>query len=416
MSKSDNVERCEIVIGGFGAAGCALALSLVKGGVSPADILVFDARPQAGGVPSGVDARILALNAGSQALLEAVGVWAALAPHAHPLKSMAISDSPLEEPFRPALFGFEARGDGAALAQMVPFGVLNDTLRAATRAAGIEVVTASIGALEAGREHIRLVLTGASGARSVAARLVAACDGATSPLRTLAGISAHGWPYGQSGICATLRHSLPHHGEAVQHFLPAGPFALLPLDEHRSSLVWSEKTAFADEMISADCDTFLREVERRAAGVRGDITRVECRSAHPLQLRIARRFIGERLALVADSAHVVHPLAGQGLNLGFEDVAVLAEGVVAQLRLGLDPGAPDALARYQARRRPAAVAMAVTTEGINRLFSNDVAPLRLLRDAGMGIANRFPGFKGVLAAAAAGKTPFSPRLFKGEPL
>jgi 2-octaprenyl-6-methoxyphenol hydroxylase len=416
MSTNSPFERREIIIGGFGAAGCSLALALVKGGVSPAEILIFDSAPLAGEAPVGVDARILALNEGACALLGAVDVWKALAPHAHPLNSMSISDSPLDEPFRPALFGFEAAQDGQPLAQMVPLGLLNETLRAATKAAGIEVVSASLASLAPGREFSRVTVNGAEGARSVNARLVVACDGAASPIRTLAGISTHGWFYGQSGICATLRHSLPHGGEAVQHFLPAGPFALLPLDAHRSSIVWSEKTAFADEMLKADAGTFLREVEKRAAGVRGEIRDVECRSAHPLQLKLARSFIGPRLALVADSAHVVHPLAGQGLNLGFEDVAMLAELVVDQLRLGLDPGAPDALERYQARRRPAAMAMAVTTESINRLFSNDFGPIRLLRDVGMGLLNRIPGIKGALASAAAGRTPYAPRLFKGEPL
>jgi 2-octaprenyl-6-methoxyphenol hydroxylase len=231
-----------------------------------------------------------------------------------------------------------------------------------------------------------------------------------------AGLSTHGWMYGQSGICATIRHSLPHHGEAVQHFLPSGPFALLPLDEHRSSIVWSEKTALADEMMAADPETFRREVERRAAGARGEIIEIECRSAHPLQLKLARRFFSQRLVLVADSAHVVHPLAGQGLNLGFEDVAMLAEVVVEQLRLGLDPGAPDALDRYQARRRPAAVAMAALTEGINRIFSNDIGPVRVIRDIGIGLVNRIPALKAGLTAAAAGRTPLSPRLFRKEPL
>jgi len=415
-SMGEAVMRRQVVIGGFGAAGCSLALALLQGGLSTKDILIFDSAPDAGGAPKGPDARILALNSGSCTLLRALGVWEALSPHAHPLNSMAISDSPLEEPFRPALLDIAPREYGAPLAQMVPLGILNDSLRAATRAAGIEVITAQLKALSFAGERAHLTLAGPAGEMQVEAQLVAACDGANSPLRVAAGLSTHGWMYGQSGICATIRHSLPHGGEAVQHFLPSGPFALLPLDEHRSSIVWSEKTALAEEMIHADDATFRREVERRAAGVRGEIEAVECRSAHPLQLKLARRFFAQRLVLVADSAHVVHPLAGQGLNLGFEDVAALAEVIVDRMRLGLDPGAADALERYQALRRPAAVAMAVATEGINRLFSNDFGPLRILRDVGMGLANRFPGFKAGMVKAAAGRTPFSPRLFRGEPL
>lgn len=408
--------RREIVIGGFGAAGCSLALALLKGGVAARDLVIFDSAPDAGGAPAGVDARILALNAGSVALLEAVGVWDMLAPQASPLTRMAISDSPLEEPFRPVMLDVPPRGDGEPLAQMVPLGLLNDTLRAAVRASGIEVLTARLKTLDFSGSRARITLENAGETQVFEAQLVAACDGANSPLRMAAGLSTHGWMYGQSGICATIRHSLPHHGEAVQHFLPSGPFALLPLDAYRSSIVWSERTALANEMMVADAGTFRREVERRAAGVRGEILEVECRSAHPLQLKLARRFFTQRLVLVADSAHVVHPLAGQGLNLGFEDVAMLAEIVVEQLRLGLDPGTPDALERYQARRRPAAVAMAALTEGINRLFSNDSGPVRVIRDIGMGLVNRFPALKAGLAAAAAGRTPLSPRLFRREPL
>ena len=229
-----------------------------------------------------------------------------------------------------------------------------------------------------------------------------------------AGIPTHGWVYGQTAIVATIRHSLPHHGEAVQHFLPSGPFALLPLDEGRSSIVWSEKAAVAADILAADVETQRRAIVARAAGWRGDIMAIEAISAHPLQLSLARLFIGERLALVADAAHVVHPLAGQGLNLGFEDAAMLAELIVERLRLGLDPGAPDLLELYQARRRPAAAGMAFATEGINRLFSNDFSPLRVLRDFGAGLVERFPGAKTRLMAAASGQTGLSPRLFRGE--
>lgn len=405
-------ERREIIIGGFGAAGCSLALALVKGGLAPRDVLIFDAAPGAGGAPKGVDARILALNAGACALLADIGVWEALAPHAHPLLRMALSDTPLEEPFRPALLGIDAREDGGPLAQMVPLGILNDTLRQAVRAAGIEVVAAPLSRLALGTDGAEVTLALPEGEQTFSARLVAACDGANSPLRTAAGIATHGWLYGQSGICATIRHSLAHGGEAIQHFLPSGPFAMLPLDEHRSSLVWSEKTALAEEMMAADDATFRREIERRAAGVRGEILAVECRSAHPLQLKLARRFIARRFALVADSAHVVHPLAGQGLNLGFEDVAMLAEIALDRLGLGLDPGAPDALEAYQAHRRPAAVAMALATEGINHVFSNDNGPLRALRDIGLGLADRLPWLKQAMVAGAAGRVPMAPRLYR----
>jgi 2-octaprenyl-6-methoxyphenol hydroxylase len=226
----------------------------------------------------------------------------------------------------------------------------------------------------------------------------------------------HGWGYDQSAIVATTRHSGTHEGEAVQHFLPSGPFAMLPLDEGRSSIVWSEKTAFARAVAGMGREDQAREIGVRAAGWRGEIRAVEGLSTHPLQLGLARRFHKGRIALLADAAHVVHPLAGQGLNLGFEDAATLAEIIIDRLRLGLDPGAPDALESYQSRRRPAAVAMAAVTDGINRLFSNDLGPLRLIRDVGVGIVGRVPGFVAGAMRFAAGGGLQPPRLFRGEPL
>lgn len=403
-----------IVIGGFGAAGASTALALVSGGVPVSDILIFDSNPTAGGPPAGPDARILALNAGSRCFLDALGAWGRLAGSAFPMRSMAISDTALEEQFRPRLLEMGAVENAAPLAHLVPLGLLNATLRDLCREAGIEVVTARLAGMTADDAGITVDL----GDRKVLSRLLIAADGAKSSIRLKAGITTHGWAYGQTAIVATIRHSLAHHGEAIQHFLPSGPFALLPLDEFRSSIVWSEKATVAAEVLATDSATQRRAISARAAGSRGDILGVEAISAHPLQLSLARRFFGTRLALVADAAHVVHPLAGQGLNLGFEDAAMLAELVVERLRLGLDPGAPDLLEAYQARRRPAAAAMAYATEGINRLFSNDSSPLRILRDVGVGLIERLPGVKQRLMAAASGQsggeTGASPRLFRGE--
>lgn len=400
----------QIIIGGFGAAGTSLALGLIAGGVSAGDIAIFDASPEAGGAPKGPDARILALNAGSRRFLTALGAWDRLFDCTWPMMSMALSDTALEEDYRPKLLDMTAEAEGEPLSHLVPLGRLNATLRDLCREAGIEVIAARFAGFRAEGETITVDLAD----RTLEGRLLVAADGANSPIRLKAGIPTHGWAYGQTAIVATIRHSLAHHGEAVQHFLPSGPFALLPLDEYRSSIVWSEKAAMAAEILAADPAMQLRAIAARAAGWRGDILGVEAISAHPLQLKLSRRFIGERLALVADAAHVVHPLAGQGLNLGFEDSAMLAELIVERLRLGLDPGAPDMLETYQARRRPAAAAMAFTTEGINRLFSNDVAPLRMLRDLGAGIIDRLPGAKRRLIAAAAGASSLSPRLFRGE--
>lgn len=404
------MSKGQIVIGGFGAAGTSTALALVSGGVAPAAITIFDSAQPMPEPAAKVDARILALNAGSRRFLDALGAWERLTAHAYPMRSMSISDTALDEAFRPLLLGMAAEEEGEPLAHLVPLGEMNAVLRDLCREAGISIIRARLSGFKAGAEGIEVDL---DGEKRIASLLIGA-DGAKSPIRLKAGISTHGWAYGQTAIVATIRHSLAHHGEAVQHFLPSGPFALLPLDEFRSSIVWSEKAAIAAEILAADPATQRRAIAARAAGWRGEITAIEAISSHPLQLRLARRFIGDRLALVADAAHVVHPLAGQGLNLGFEDAAMLAELIVERLRLGLDPGAVDLLELYQARRRPAAAAMAFATEGINRLFSNDSSPLRLLRDLGAGIINRLPSAKQRLIQAAAGQTRLSPRLFRGE--
>lgn len=399
-----------VVIGGFGAAGASLALALVRGGVDPATVTVFDTNPGSDPDTGKPDARILALNAGSRRYLEALGAWERLADHAFPMRSIAISDSGLEEAIRPRLLDLEPESEGAPLAHLVALGRLNAVLRDLCCEEGVEVIKGRYAGSTVTASAIDIRI----GTESRRARLLVGADGARSAIRTVAGIPVHGWPYGQTAIVATIRHSLPHRGEGAQHFLPSGPFALLPLSEHHSSIVWSERADKAAEFLSADPAERKRAIAARAAGWRGEILDVEAVSSHPLQLALARRFVSERIALVADAAHVVHPLAGQGLNLGFEDCAMLAELVVDRLRAGLDPGAPDLLEAYQARRRPAAVAMGYAMEGMNRLFSNDSGPLRLARDLGVGIVNRMPGLKDRFMKAASGQTGSSPRLFRGE--
>jgi len=399
-----------IIIGGFGPAGASLALALVSGGVDPREITVLDTdiAPRAA---NPWDTRILALNAGSRRFLSVLGIWESLAPAAHPMTRIAISDSALEAQFRPLRLGFDAPDSGEPLAHLVPLGLIQHSLRQAVIDAGITLIEARYERHAVDETGVHVV---ASGQAHRAALLIGA-DGLRSPIRVQAGISVHGWPY-QTAISAVVRHSGDHSGEALQHFLPSGPFAILPLDAGRSSIVWSEKPEIAARILAADGMDQRIEIERRAAGWRGDILAVEAISSHPLRLQLARRFIAERVALVADAAHVVHPLAGQGLNLGFEDAATLAELIVDHLRLGLDPGAPEMLEAYQARRRPAVSAMAFATDGINRLFSSDFLPLRLLREVGAGLVDRLPGLKSGAMRAAAGGLLTPPRLFRGEAL
>jgi 2-octaprenyl-6-methoxyphenol hydroxylase len=397
-----------IIIGGFGPAGVSLALALASGGVDPREITILDTdiAPRAA---NPADTRILALNAGSRRFLTALGIWDHLASVAHPMLRIAISDSTLEARFRPLRLGFDAPDAGEPLAHLVPLGLIQQSLRQAVVDSGITLIEARYQRHRADETGVQVETSG----EALRAGLLVGADGQRSPIRVQSGISVHGWPY-QTAISAVVRHSGAHGGEALQHFLPAGPFAMLPLDEGRSSIVWSEDPQIAAGILAADREDQREEIERRAAGWRGEILAVEAISSHPLRLQLARRFIGERMALVADAAHVVHPLAGQGLNLGFEDAATLAELIVDHLRLGLDPGAPEMLEAYQARRRPAVSAMAFATDGINRLFSSNFPPLRLLREVGAGLVDRLPGLKSGAMRVAAGGLITPPRLFRGE--
>lgn len=406
-----------IIVYGAGPAGSSLVLALLGAGI-PASRLAWlvEAGPDQTRRMA-PEARYIALHAGSRRLLEQLGVWPAVAPVAFPMKTIRITDSALEEAIRPDLLGFSPAEPDAPLAHLVPLDRLAATLAEACAGAGCTPQPVALRGLDQAAGQVRLRLRDADGRESqLAGALVVAADGARSRLRMLAGIPVHGWPYDQIAIVATIRHSLDHEGEGLQHFLPAGPFAMLPLDAGRSSIVWSERAQEAERILRGGERTILEGIRQRAAGRRGEITALEAVTSHPLQLRLARRFHAGRVALAADAAHVVHPLAGQGLNLGLADVAMLAEQIVDRMRLGLDPGAPDMLEAYQAARRPPAVAMAMTTESLNRLFSRESGLLRLVRDVGVGLVERWPGLKTRLVENAAGTGQGAPRLMRGEAL
>ena len=234
-----------------------------------------------------------------------------------------------------------------------------------------------------------------------------------SRLREQAGIRTVTWDYGQSGIVTTVEHERPHDGVAEEHFLPAGPFAVLPLPGNRSSLVWTERTADADRLVAADDLVFEEELERRFGHKLGAIRPVGPRRAFPLGLTLARAFVANRFALAGDAAHGIHPISGQGLNLGFKDVAALAETIVDADRLGLDIGALNVLQRYESWRRFDTFRMGVTTDVLNRLFSNDVAPIRVMRDFGLGLVDRVPTLKNFFIRQASIAGGADPKLLAG---
>jgi 2-octaprenyl-6-methoxyphenol hydroxylase len=249
---------------------------------------------------------------------------------------------------------------------------------------------------------------------SIEASLLAAADGKRSRLREQAGIKCVGWSYPQIGIVTTVAHEKPHHGKAVQHFLPSGPFAMLPLTGNRSSIVWTEAKEQGEAIMGLDEAEFLAELGKRFGHRLGAIELAGPRQSFPLDMQIARSFVADRLALIGDAAHAVHPLAGQGLNIGMRDVAALVETVIDATRLGLDIGALPQLERYERWRRFDSAFSAAVMDGLNRLFSNDSAPLRVLRDLGLGLVDRAPALKRFFVSEAAGATGTVPRLLNGQ--
>ena len=400
----------EVLIAGGGFAGLSLAIAL-RQALGPAfTITVADPllrRPVN-------DARASAIAASARRLLETIGVWQEVASEAQDILDMVITDSRLDDAVRPAFLSFVGDVEpGEAFAQMIENGPLLAALLAKAEQEGIELATTSVERFETGSDRVFAVL---GDGRTIAARLLVAADGARSRLREMAGITMVGWEYGQSAIVTTVAHERDHDGRAIEHFLPAGPFAILPLPNKHASLVWVEETAEADRIVALPDTEFHAEMEKRFGLELGEITLAGPRQAFPLGFGIARSFIGERFALLGDAAHRIHPIAGQGLNLGLRDVAALAEAITDVARLGLDPGSPKVLERYQRWRRFDTLAMGIATDGLNRLFSNRSDLLRLARDFGLGVVDRLPFLKGYFIREAAGLTGEVPKLLRGEVL
>ena len=407
-------DRVDVLIGGAGVAGLALAVALRQG--LGAGFAVTVADPALDKSPN--DPRASAIVAAAQRLFEAIGVWERVAGKAQPILDMVVTDSRLTDAVRPVFLTFDGDAEpGQPFAHMVENGPLHAALLARAREIGVVLRPAGIAessALSAfGGQDLSVALAGGERLR---ARLLVAADGARSGIRERAGIPTRGWNYGQSAIVTTVAHERDHGGRAEEHFLPAGPFAILPLRHCRSSIVWTEHTAEAERILALPEPDFHAELERRFGLHLGEIAVVGPRRAYPIGLWIARSFIGARLALVGDAAHVIHPIAGQGLNMGLKDVAALAETIVDAARLGLDPGAAAVLERYQRWRRFDTMAMGVATDGLNRLFSNRSDVLRLARDVGLGLVDRLPELKQLFIREAAGLVGEVPRLLKGEAL
>jgi len=407
----------DVLVAGGGYVGLCIGVA-IRDAAPSLSVTVVDPQPREA---IEKDTRASAIAAAATRMLERLGIWQEVADEAQPINEMIVTDSRLSDATRPVFLTFandvpaEAwRGDAgpaqAPFAHMLPNRLLVKALRKKASELGVRLLTDQVDGFVAGPARVDVDL--ASGRYT--ARLLVAADGVRSKLRDLAGIRTVHWPYGQMGIVVTVAHERPHEGRAEEHFLPAGPFAILPLKGNRSSLVWTEREADARRLMEVDDFSFELELEQRFGHKLGSIKVEGPRRAFPLGLTLARDTVRSRFALAGDAAHGIHPIAGQGLNLGFKDAAALAEVIVDAHRLGLDIGSLGVLERYQMWRRFDTVQMGVTTDVLNRLFSNDNGLLRLVRDTGLGVVDRLPGLKRHFVDQAAGRGSGTPRLLQGE--
>jgi 2-octaprenyl-6-methoxyphenol hydroxylase len=411
----------DVLVAGGGFAGLTLAVALRQALGQSFAVAVAD--PGLDRAAAGNDERASAIVASVRRLFETLGVWNEVADEAQPILDMVVTDSRLGDAVRPTFLTFAGEVEpGEPFAHMIENRILVAALTTKARQLGVDLRSAAVreftlatGADDAPADCYSIDAQLSDG-EAVSARLLVAADGARSTIRGKAGIATHGWNYGQSAIVVNVAHERDHQGRAEEHFLPAGPFAILPLKGNRSSIVWTETTAEAERIMAMPDAEFNAELEQRFKLHLGAIEVIGKRRAHPLGFFVARAFIAGRIALVGDAAHLIHPIAGQGLNMGLKDVAALAEVVVDAARLGLDPGALDVLERYQRWRRFDTMAMGVATDGLNRLFSNRSDVLRFVRDVGLGLVDRLPALKRLFIREAAGLVGEVPKLLRGEAL
>jgi 2-octaprenyl-6-methoxyphenol hydroxylase len=400
----------DVIVGGGGMVGLALALALAQGGL---EVVVADPVPPSVALDSGFDGRVSALSYSSIRMLEALGVWDNLAPDAQPILDILVTDAQLGRAPAPFSLHFDHQEIGRPMGAIAENRHIRRALYAAvTRAKKISLRTpVSLTDVAADSNGIAATL---SDETRIRARLAVAADGRESPMRERMGIGIIGWSYPQWGIVATVHHERAHEGVAYEHFLPSGPFAILPMTGNRSSLVWTEREDIAPDMLKLSDEAFNGEIARRFGAHLGATHAEGPRWSYPLRFHLARGFVKPRFALAGDSAHGIHPIAGQGLNLGFKDAAALAEVAIDAARLGLDIGSLDVLQRYERWRRFDSVTLAASMDALNRIFSNNIAPLRVARDVGMGIVDQIGPLRRFFMRHAGGDVGKLPRLLKGE--
>jgi len=429
----------DVIIAGGGMVGASLAHALAGGGLR---VAVVEPVPLAADSQPSYDDRAIALAYGTRRILEGLGVWPALVPHAEPIRRVHVSD-------RGGL-GFthlDARDECAeALGYVVTARDLGNALLApltrttgggsgfspTERRAGDAGLTPAASRMERADLHcparvadfvvetdrVRVMVESGeapSTARSIAARLLVAADGGRSAIRERLGVAQRHHAYGHHAVIANLTPSLPHEGVAYERFMETGPLALLPMTGNRCGLVWTARDADLADVLALDDRAFLAALQERFGFRLGRFVAVGRRSHYPLELRLAETQVLDRVAIIGNAAHTVHPIAGQGFNLGIRDVAMLADVLIEAHRSGRDLGSLTVLRDYETARRRDQRTVALATDALARLFVNPLGPLRLARNVGMTLLDVLPPARHLLARVGMGLAGVQPRLGRGLP-
>jgi 2-octaprenyl-6-methoxyphenol hydroxylase len=413
-----DTERYDIVIAGAGLTGAAFALAAAQAGLK---VVMIDPQPFSDQLAPTFDGRSTAVAFSTFRMLDALGLGETLRPHACRMDHILVTDGrrpgAASRSASPAFLRFDAdeiggRTGGEPLGYMVENRRIRAALAEAVTRAGIAVqAPATVASVETDAGKATVTLADGS---TLIAPLVVGAEGRGSTVRRAAGIETVGWGYGQSGVVATVRLGRDHGNVAHEYFLPSGPFAILPLTDQRASLVWTETTRRGEALRDASDDAFHAHLMRRFGEFLDGATVEGPRFVYPLSLSLAEKLIAPRIALIGDAAHGVHPVAGQGLNMGLKDAAALAEVLAEAARLGEDIGSETVLERYARWRRFDNAALAAGFDAFVRLFSNDIAPVRLARDLGMAAVNRIGPLRRAFMQEAGGATGDLPRLLRGE--
>jgi 2-octaprenyl-6-methoxyphenol hydroxylase len=386
---------CDIIIIGGGYVGLTMALAL-KSQLQELKVTLVDPRL----TQSLTDKRAFLMATAARRLLEKLDVWVSIKDKAQIVEQMIVTDSKLQDKYRPSLLSFAGEVvAGEAFGHMVEQGKLMTALLEQCQAKGVAFIHASFLSYENKAGHAEVTLDNGDTMR---ATLMIGSDGASSKVRDSANIQMVGWDYPQTAIVCTIEHEVPHNNCAYEHFLEAGPFATLPLSGNRSSLVWTEETSRAQKILASPAFLIHEDLMQRIGTALGEVKIIDKPRGFPLSLKLARSYISERVALIGDAAHVIHPIAGQGVNLGLKDAVSLCEIIITAAKLGIDYGQIHVLEPYQMARRTHTMSMAAATDGLNRLFSNDNDGLRMIRDAGLSLVNKIPSLKNLFIKRAAG--------------